>query len=112
LQTAPEAVAEYFDEVGGRPKPPRRKKATSATGPAGAKSAKKRRISGVESPASAPGSGKRGRPKRRPAADDEDGEGGSEEASGAGAGADDYPSLKKLGYPQEHDWDPHIQQVI
>ena len=20
--------------------------------------------------------------------------------------------MKKLGFPQEHDWDPHIQQVV
>jgi chromobox protein 1 len=109
LQTAPEAVAEYFDELGGRPEPPSKKKAAGA----GAKPGKKRRISGVESPASAPGSSKRGRPPRRKsaAADDDDEEDGSEEASGAG-GTDDYKSLKKLGYPQEHDWDPHIQQVV
>jgi chromobox protein 1 len=102
LQTAPEAVSEYFDDIGGRPEDPGVKRKPGA----GARPGRKRAISCVDLPASTPRSGKRGTLKRKSAPVPEEEEDDEDSATG------DYQSLKRLGYPQEHDWDPHIRQVI
>ena len=70
LQTAPEAVAEYFDDLGGRPERPGKKKAAAAAarGPGGsAESRASSRRRRAPAPASAAGrrGGRAARPRTR-----------------------------------------------